>query len=559
MILKKQRHLRNFGSVILIAALTASVPSCGDSPSGTSIGSSGPDPLYSQQWYLKNTGQSAYSSASAVSGNDLGIGTTFEQGYTGNGVHILLSDDGLDYTHEDLAANYDSTRSRDYRVGAPFTGAGQHHSTMDGHGTAVAGIMTAINNNAKGIRGIASKATIASANLISSGVTVTTSRLIDQAATSADIVNQSWGTSQSSINNIIDSYLVQMQASTSTGRSNKGIVFVQSGGNDYHINLGSGVYRAGNSNFDGNKATPYSIVVSALDTDDAATARSSCGANLWLSAYGGGNGMTSPAIVTTDRSGCSLGLSTSIAIENTFENGTLSANSQCNYTSTMNGSSSSAPMVSAAVALMLEANPNLTWRDVKHILASTANQVDAAIGDIENPDAASPPSHIWEQGWITNAAGFKFHNRYGFGKLNIDAAVTMAKTYVTALGTWSDSGEISSGSISLSIPDHDAGGVSNTIPVSSSLTIESIRIKASATHADAGQIGLEITSPSGPKSIIKNVNDALYDLVNLDQAVFVSNAFYGESANGNWIIKTIDGTSGITGTLDQWSITVYGH
>ena len=33
-------------------------------------------------------------------------------------------------------------------------------------------------------------------------------------------------------------------------------------------------------------------------------------------------------------------------------------------------------MITGIIALLLEAKPNLTWRDIKHILASSANQVD---------------------------------------------------------------------------------------------------------------------------------------------------------------------------------------
>ena len=44
----------------------------------------------------------------------------------------------------------------------------------------------------------------------------------------------------------------------------------------------------------------------------------------------------------------------------------------------MNGTSAAAPNVAGVVALMLEANPRLSSRDVKYILASTAKRVDPA-------------------------------------------------------------------------------------------------------------------------------------------------------------------------------------
>ena len=50
---------------------------------------------------------------------------------------------------------------------------------------------------------------------------------------------------------------------------------------------------------------------------------------------------------------------------------------QNQYTDSFNGTSAATPMVSGVVALMLQASPKLTWRDVPLILARSARQVDA--------------------------------------------------------------------------------------------------------------------------------------------------------------------------------------
>ena len=42
------------------------------------------------------------------------------------------------------------------------------------------------------------------------------------------------------------------------------------------------------------------------------------------------------------------------------------------YTSRFNGTSAAAPIVTGVIALMLEANPNLTYRDVQEILVRSA-------------------------------------------------------------------------------------------------------------------------------------------------------------------------------------------
>ena len=69
-------------------------------------------------------------------------------------------------------------------------------------------------------------------------------------------------------------------------------------------------------------------------------------------------------------------------------------------------------MVSGVAALVLQANPNLTWRDVRAILAGTARKNDPTDG-----------------GWSTNNAGYHINDNYGFGVVDASAAVTAAKTW----------------------------------------------------------------------------------------------------------------------------------
>lgn len=41
--------------------------------------------------------------------------------------------------------------------------------------------------------------------------------------------------------------------------------------------------------------------------------------------------------------------------------------------------------------------------------------------------------------------------------------------------------------------------------------------------------------------------------------VLTSNAFYGETANGNWTVKVVDADAGVAGALTAWSIKILGH
>ena len=99
----------------------------------------------------------------------------------------------------------------------------------------------------------------------------------------------------------------------------------------------------------------------------------------------------------------------------------LNLNPDCNYNSHFNGTSAAAPTVSGVVALMLEANPDLTWRDVKHILVNTSAKIDAT--------RSTTVDGVTQYSWVQNAAGHEHHNWYGFGKVDASAAVNVAKDF----------------------------------------------------------------------------------------------------------------------------------
>ncbi|KAK7901860.1 hypothetical protein WMY93_018629 [Mugilogobius chulae] len=73
------------------------------------------DPLFSKQWYLINTGQ-----ADGTPGLDLNVAEAWQLGYTGKGVTIAIMDDGIDYLHPDLAANYNADASYDFSSNDPY-------------------------------------------------------------------------------------------------------------------------------------------------------------------------------------------------------------------------------------------------------------------------------------------------------------------------------------------------------------------------------------------------------------------------------------------------------
>ena len=163
-------------------------------------------------------------------------------------------------------------------------------------------------------------------------------------------------------------------------RNGKGAIYIKSSGNDYRTQsvsgeCGNGVALSCTENtIDEMNQSPYIIVVGALDADGVKTRYSTPGASIWVSGFGGESGLNqsyiggdladyseAPAIMTVDRSTCSKGyVKSGVDIlsgrnYNTFNSGSYSENSSCNYVSTFNGTSLCTHSY-RVVALMLEAN-----------------------------------------------------------------------------------------------------------------------------------------------------------------------------------------------------------
>ena len=90
--------------------------------------------------------------------------------------------------------------------------------------------------------------------------------------------------------------------------------------------------------------------------------------------------------------------------------------------------------------------------------------------------------------------------------------------------------------------------------------IESVTVSVNITHPAAGDVGIELTSPSGMRSILLNIRNGFgSSTANFVDWRALSNAFYGENPNGSWTIKVVDGANLHTGTFQNWSIRILGH
>ena len=464
------------------------------------------DPLYGCQWHLNNR-----------DGEDVNVEAVWEDGVKGEGVNVAVVDNGMDSTHEDLTDNVDASRNHDY------TGAGDIHHPFAHHGTNVAGLIAA-RDNGVGVRGVAPRATIYGYNLLVDTTDINEADAMTRNGVVTAVSNNSWGPPDTPRLEHAHSFWEEaVKTGVTTGYDGKGTFYAWAAGN--------GHMEGDNSNLE--EYSNYYAVTAVCGVNDLDTRSdfSEMGANLWVCA---------PSNDTNrdERRGI-------VTIENSDR-----------YVDDFGGTSAATPVVSGAAALMRSANPDLTWRDLKLILAASARKNDA-----ENPG--------WEDGarkYGSDSAADRYHfnHEYGFGVVDARAAVDLAKGWTNAPPLQSSTAE--SSGLNLQVPDapdtDDPTTVTLTLDTAIGFT-EFVEVTVSFQHDSFRDLDIELVSPSGAVSKLVESFDTFFYSSNLVPLLgefrFGSARHLGEDPNGVWQLRVTDRIQFVDGTLDSWSVTVYGH
>ena len=475
------------------------------------------DPLIADQWHLANNNFTR-THANVESIWNFPNAT----GVRGSGIRIGIIDDGIDLTHPDFVGNLDTTNDRD------FIGNDNDPSAMasfdDFHGTSCAGVAGARGNNNLGVSGVAPLSTLVGLRLITSQSSSTDAQEAAAMGWRNDIIqvkSNSWGPSDDGRTLISERpgnlMLAALANATATGRDGKGTIFVWAGGN------GGDSTDRDHSNYDGYANSIHTIAVAASNSDGKRSVYSEKGANLIVCAPS--DGTTSQlAITTTDLVG-KLGYNTS-----TGNSG--------NYANDFGGTSSATPVVAGAVALMLEKNPDLGWRDVQEILIRSAFKISPT--DVD---------------WADNSASFHFHPSFGAGLVDATAAVNLADGWenlapqTTVTSTQS--------ALSVAIPDNNATGITRTFSISDSVRVEHVTLRLTATHANHRNLDITLTSPSGMVSTL-GVSSSGKTGESLTKWTFSSVRHWGENSTGTWTLNIADRLSGTTGSLTTAELQIFG-
>lgn len=499
------------------------------------------DPLFSKQWHLKNSG--------SIHINVSGVWDTNK----GSGVKVGVIDDGLQISHPDLMANVDATvptLNYDYNdndddpspnapLDDPLTTDVNEAENGDCHGTAVAGLIAATADNGVGGCGVAPEAKLVGLRLIAGPSTPA-----DEASAFGhrndviQIKSNSWGPSDSepwvlgTADPVVTSAFTNV---TNTGRGGLGTIVTFAAGN--------GRDNGDQSNKDAYANNMHNIAVAALTSSGAPAFYSEYGTNVLVSAPADG-------VTTTDLVGN--------AGYNPTQDGTPIT--QRDYTDEFNGTSAATPIVSGVIALMLHANPNLGWRDVKEILLRSSKKVGATDSE-----------------WVSRAGGLpalapiKHNPKYGGGMVDAAAATTMAATW-TNLGTTSTLTKTVSADTA--IPDNNATGITKNFDFSgdTATRVEMVEVTVDISHEYRGDLTIQLVSPSGTISNLatKSIeDDGAEDASPSDTPLpvdqrgfhgwtFTSARHWGEASVGTWKLVVRDGASGDIGTFHNATIKLYG-
>lgn len=496
------------------------------------------DDLYVDQWHfdlMGNGGGRSY------------IETIWSE-YSGEGINVGVYDSGVQSTHYDLNDNYDASL---HVVVDDLTLSGDpvlNPIPDDFHGTAVAGIIGA-ELDGDGVVGIAWGSSLTGVNIFDSASAAYINagdfsgflEATEQMA-NFDVTNNSWGAYPGFFvdNGLIEptgfAYLTNFafEYAIVNGRGGLGTNIVKSSGNE---NL--------DSNGDGLNASRYTITVAALLETGFAAYYSNYGANTLVSAAGGdaGGGDGTRLVTTTDLLG-------------------VDGIDAGDFTNSMNGTSAAAPMVTGVIALMLDANENLGWRDVQNILALTAFHTGSEFG-------AGPglnEDHVWyfngADNW--NGGGMHFSEDYGYGNVDVFGAVRLAESFaIIDAAAKTSANEVQGGTstlvVNLAPTDNSPNApVTYQFVVTDSLDIEHVELTLNFNYQYMSDLEIILTSPDGTEVVVQTpAYDPGASLFN-QSWVYGIEALRGELSAGTWTISFADYFATGTGTINTVELDFYG-
>ncbi|NWH25868.1 FURIN protein, partial [Grus americana] len=240
---------------------------------------------------------------------------------------------------------------------------------------------------------------------------------------------------------------------------------------------------------------------------------------------------------------CSSTLATTYSSGNQNEKQIVTTDLRQKCTESHTGTSASAPLAAGIIALTLEANKNLTWRDMQHLVVQT-----------------SKPAHLNANDWVTNGIGRKVSHSYGYGLLDAGAMVSLAKNWTTV-------GPQRKCVIDVLTEPKDIGkrlevrrkvdaclGKANYIS-----RLEHAQARLTLSYNRRGDLAIHLVSPMGTRSTLLASRPHDFSADGFNDWAFMTTHSWDEDPSGEWVLE-IENTSDANnyGTLTKFTLVLYG-
>uniref|UniRef100_A0A8C5QRV2 Proprotein convertase subtilisin/kexin type 7 n=1 Tax=Leptobrachium leishanense TaxID=445787 RepID=A0A8C5QRV2_9ANUR len=502
------------------------------------------DPKYPQQWHLFHAGpaplhcvtrREPYQEAarrdhtagdsqgvqeehnSDSPGMDINVTGVWERNVTGVGVTVVVVDDGVQHTIQDIQPNYSPEGSYDLNSNDPDPMPHPDGGSDNHHGTRCAGEIAAVSNNSFCAVGVAYGSRIAGIRVLDGPLTDSMEAIaFNKHYQINDIYSCSWGPDDDgrTVDGPHQLGKAALQHGVIAGRKGFGSIFVVASGNGGQYN--------DNCNYDGYANSIYTVTIGAVNEAGRMPFYAEECASMLAVTFSSGDKMMR-SIVTSDWD--------------------LQKGTGCTEGHT--GTSAAAPIAAGMIALMLQVRPCLTWRDVQHIVVFTAIRY-------EDNFAA----------WETNGAGFSHSHQHGFGLLNAWKLTNAAKVWesVPYLASYGSPAFKEKRSIPL-VPGRlelNWNVTSSDLQLSGMKTLEHVAVTVTITHPRRGSLEIRLFCPSGISSLIGARRSIDMDPSGYMDWTFSTVRCWGESAEGVYKLLVTDSGDLSGGVLNQWQLTLYG-
>ncbi|XP_063234781.1 furin-like protease 2 [Bacillus rossius redtenbacheri] len=472
------------------------------------------DPLFKDQWYLNG---------GAKGGLDMNVVPAWRKGYSGKGVVVSILDDGIQTNHPDLALNYDRLASTD--INDNDDDPTPRDDGDNKHGTRCAGEVAGIAFNSICGVGVAYNASIGGVRMLDGTVNdAVEARALGLNPDHIDIYSASWGPEDDGKTVDGPGPLARRAFiyGVTKGRKGKGSIFVWASGN--------GGNHMDSCNCDGYTNSIFTLSISSV---------TQAGSKPWYLEE------CSSTLATTYSSG-TPGRDRSVATADMDPQ--LRPERLCTVDHT--GTSASAPLAAGIVALALEANPRLTWRDVQYLVVLASR---------------SAPLR-GEPGWAVNGVGREVSHKFGYGLMDAAAMVTLAEKWTSVPPQHICKSQevnkdmpISAAPGSTLTVHMDADGCSGNL--NEVAFLEHVQCKVSLRFSPRGNLRILLTSPAGTTSVL--LSERPRDVVSssFDEWLFLSVHYWGERPGGRWTLQVVNSgkkRAADQGLLKKWQLIFYG-